>query len=328
MGVFHGGGLDAVIARYGGNREDWLDLSTGINPNPYPVPRLSAESWTRLPDNLAEEKLMAAARKYYKVPDGFEIVAANGTQALIELLPRVIEASEVAVFSPTYGEHAHAWTKAEAKVAEVSQLYDINADTCVAVMVNPNNPNADVRPTSELKKISDQLDCLIVDEAFCDPTPEASILTDPPHNVIVLKSFGKFFGLAGMRLGFVICKSQWAERFRNLLGPWAVCGPALEVGARAFEDTTWTINARNNLFSMSTRLAAAFGEAGLKVEGVHPLFIYVKHAQAGDIYDHLACNRILVRPFADQPDHLRFGLCRGDWEFERLVNALRAFGNG
>ena len=233
-GVYHGGGLDAAIAEFGGERSDWLDLSTGINPNGWPVGNVSRESWARLPDCAAMDVLLRAARKFYETGDT-GIIAVPGTQALLEILPQILGAGTVAIVSPTYGEHEYVWRKAGAQVHAVSEP---DAGGCEAlVVVNPNNPDGRIWPAelliAEAEKLAQRGGWLIVDEAFADSQPEMSLLAPGQllDNVLVLKSLGKFFGLAGIRLGFAIGAEGVCRAIGQRLGPWAVSGPALEVGA-------------------------------------------------------------------------------------------------
>ena len=324
--IAHGGGLDAAMARHGGERSDWLDLSTGINPRNYPLPPIDAEAWQRLPDRAAEEALKVAARVCYRLPEGLEIVAANGTQALIELLPRVLDASQVAVVSPTYGEHAHVWRKAGAAVAEVMREEAIPDTIKVLVVVNPNNPDGAVMSVPQLLALAEEMRArdgwLVVDEAFCDTSPEASLIPALPENAIVLRSFGKFFGLAGLRLGFAVCSPKLASAFEDLLGPWSVSGPALAVGASALQDTAWIEETRQWLEDASQRLTSALEGRGFEIYGTHPLFVLARHEKAAVIAGGLAQRHILVRNFTGMPDRLRFGLCGSDEELQRLDIAL------
>lgn len=327
MAIGHGGKLDAAIARYGGSRETWLDLSTGINPNAYPVPAVSMEAWTRLPDDGAETRLLEAARAYYGVPNKSLLVMANGTQAIIEQLPRLLEFDKVAIVSPTYGEHAHVWNRAGAHVVEVSDLQSVSPDIPCVVIVNPNNPDCRVWERDQLLQLAARHERVIVDEAFCDIQPEHSLVPDLPDNVLVLKSVGKFFGLAGMRLGLAVCSADLAGRLQEMMGPWAVSGPALEIGAKAFSDADWIKFTRKQLAETSRLLAATLDEHGCEVAGVNPLFVFVKHDHARDLFEHLAQNHILVRPFDHMPDYLRFGLCKDNVELARLQKALAEFNN-
>lgn len=323
--VFHGGGLDAAIAKYGGERRDWLDLSTGINPNAYPVADLPDDVWQQLPDKGAEKALIDAAREYYQVLQDRAIVAAPGTQALIEMLPDIIKADSVSILSPTYGEHANAWEKKGVAVSLIDHPEAVKSKD-VLVIVNPNNPTGQVHGDEALVALASKVKLLIVDEAFCDTCPEESIVPVMPDNVIVLKSFGKFFGLAGLRLGFAICSDELAKDMQSRLGPWAVSGPALAIGARAFQDKHWIDQTCSLLIEQSRQLAAMLSGYGFHIEGSTPLFVYAKHENAGDVFDHMAKHHILVRPFPERPNYLRFGLCKNDETLKRLETALKSYG--
>lgn len=320
--VFHGGRLDAAIAIYGGNREEWLDLSTGINPNPYPVPEVSADAWTRLPDASAEQNLLDAARDYYQVPETFEIVTAPGTQAIIELLPRVISSSDVSIVSPTYSEHENVWRKAG---LSTHQTVGLNGAANTFVVVNPNNPTTHVWAPSELLGAAERCENLILDEAFSDPVSDCSIIPHIRDNMIVLRSFGKFFGLAGLRLGFAVCASSMASRLRSLIGPWAVSGPALQIGADALRNMEWISDTVYRLQVDSENLSKVLENNGFVLEGINPLFVSAKHQKADEVFEFLAKKHILVRPFPGRKGYLRFGLCKNSGELERLEQALKDF---
>ena len=324
--IAHGGGLDAAIARHGGAQADWLDLSTGINPRSYPLPPIESAAWQRLPDHAAGEALKQAARACYRVPEGLKIVAANGTQALIELLPRVLDANQVAVIVPTYGEHGHVWRKTGVTVSEIARGETIPAAAKVLVIVNPNNPDGAVMPVEQLLALAEEMRArdgwLVVDEAFCDTSPQASLVPVLPENAIVLRSFGKFFGLAGLRLGFAVCQPKLADALEALLGPWAVSGPAMAVGSVALPDSPWIGETRQRLEAASQRLIRLLETHGFEVCGAHPLFVLASHGQAPAIAEGLAQRHILVRSFAEMPGRLRLGLCGSDAELQRLDTAL------
>ncbi|WP_244530506.1 threonine-phosphate decarboxylase CobD [Salaquimonas pukyongi] len=324
--IAHGGGLDAAMMRYGGERAGWLDLSTGINPNAYPLPPIKIESWQRLPDRGAEDALKAAARACYCVPEEAAVVVANGTQALIELLPRVLDADQIAVVTPTYGEHAHVWRKSGLAVSEIRHGEPVPEAARVLVVVNPNNPDCRVTPQDQLLVLAESMRAragwLVIDEAFCDTSPQASLIPLLPENVIVLRSFGKFFGLAGLRLGFAVCSPALAEALEELQGPWSVSGPALSVGARALQDTSWVAKTRRRLQNDSQAMAGLLKAQGFAICGVHPLFVFAGHERATEIADGLAQRHILVRDFETLPGRLRFGLCGDEAAFSRLEIAL------
>jgi cobalamin biosynthetic protein CobC len=326
--VYHGGRLDLAIKEYGGKRKDWLDLSTGINPNAYPARMLDADIWRRLPDGQDLDDLLRAAKRYYRVPDGTGIVAAGGTQALIELLPHVLVSKRVAIVSPTYGEHAHTWRKCGAHIETIKKGEAIPRLSNALLVVNPNNPDANVYSPKELitlaKDMSQHNGYLIVDEAFCDPTPENSIIPELPKNVIVYRSFGKFFGLAGLRLGFLVGPSSVVQQLENMLGPWCVSGPALEIGRVALGDKKWIKATRRSLEAMAKSQAEMMAGNSLDICGINPLFIYGGHEKASSVFKRLAENKILVRPFPEISNRLRFGLCKDEQALSRLDKALKS----
>ena len=240
--IVHGGQLDEAMASYGGGREDWLDLSTGINPWSWPIGEISPDSFTRLPGEKAEHLLLEAARNCYQVRDRDSVIPANGTQALIQLLPHVLNCSNVEIVSPTYGEHALCWKNAGCEVTEIADINCITDNAEIVVIGNPNNPDGRCYNPEQLcrlaRELEDRCGTLIVDEAFCDVMPELSLVPSLPDNAIVLRSFGKFFGLAGVRLGFAISNPALEEKLITRIGPWAVSGPALEIGAKAITNLT------------------------------------------------------------------------------------------
>lgn len=315
----HGGDPKAAEARFGLPKDGWLDLSTGINPVPYPVAPCPPQLLHRLPLKQDLDDLLAAARRAYNVPDHACIVASPGTQALIQQVPTLFEAGAVNIVSPTYGEHAPAWTAAGHTVAEVSSL---DPSSPYAVVVHPNNPDGRTQNIEAVLKAAEH-GVVIVDEAFADVTPDLSIT---PHagadGLIVLRSFGKFFGLAGVRLGFAVCSKNVAAKLNEKLGPWAVSGPALWAGTRALKDDVWAVETRQRLKSDTGRLHQLLTGSGLKVIGGTDLFTLCKTPMAQDVYEKLAHAGILVRPFETQSDWLRFGLPGHERDWERLALAL------
>ncbi|MDP1839524.1 MAG: threonine-phosphate decarboxylase CobD [Reyranella sp.] len=312
----HGGDLSAIQRRFPEAPEPWIDLSTGINPVPYPVVDLGPETWSRLPTRQQEQALLEAAAGRYGVRDPATIVAAPGTQALIQLLPRLVEKSRIAVLGPTYEEHAHCWARQGHDVGVVSAFE--RAD--VTIVVNPNNPTGKLLPPDMLRQ---DHGLLIVDEAFVDLLPrEASLAADLPASTIVLRSFGKVYGLAGVRLGFAIAEKPLADRIRDELGPWAVSGPALEIGRRALADPAWLQAATVRLAADRQKLDALLVSAGCEILGGTPLFCLVHHPDAAGLADRLGRRGIHVRRFAREPQWLRFGLPASSVEFNRVAAAL------
>ena len=317
--VVHGGDLGAVRRRFPKAPEPWLDLSTGINPVAYPLGAIAAEAWSRLPSRADEEALRAVAAKRFGVRDPAMIVAAPGTQALIQLLPRLIPKARVAIVGPTYEEHAASWQRKGHDVTVVGDFAETRACD-VAVIVNPDNPTGRLLSAAELRTSTATL---VVDEAFIDFLPtSASLAGDLPPNAIVLRSFGKTYGLAGLRLGFAIAQPNFAARLREELGPWAVSGPALAIGTTALADTAWLRSAAARLKDDGARLDALLTKAGFVLLGGTPLFRLAQHEEAAKIVERLGRQGIHVRAFPHQPCWLRFGLPGSDTAFRRLGTAL------
>ena len=315
----HGGDLAFATRLYGAPAQGWLDLSTGISPFPYPMPPVSDAAWRRLPDGAALAALLDAARSAYRIPSAFDIAAVPGTEMAIRLLPSILDARIAAIVSPTYGTYRVAWPDAVA-VPSV----DATPDSAVAVIVNPNNPDGHVVPPAELTRLAGRVSWLIVDQAFADVADAASIvpaLSEP--NVIVLRSLGKFYGLAGLRLGFVIAPPAIVARMRQIFGAWPVSGPAIAVGRAALADTAWTAAAHRRLAAASAGLRACLARHGLTSVGGTDLFVLIDHDDAHALHRDLARRGIWTRAFADQPRWLRFGTC-DDTALARLDGALTA----
>jgi cobalamin biosynthetic protein CobC len=325
--VLHGGNLDSARAQFPDAPEPWIDLSTGINPHPYPLPTVDTDAWTRLPQASAELALRQAAARRYQANDPGIVVSAPGTQALIQILPRLIEPTRVAVVGPTYAEHAVAWRREGHVVAEVANISSI-ADARVVVLVNPNNPTGHLSPPDELRTLAAKLHArdglLVVDEAFADVLPAAaSIVREMPAATVVLRSFGKMYGLAGLRLGFAISNEAIVERLRNALGPWAVAGPALSIGTTVLADDRWLEASLRTLELGRRRLDAILRSAGCEIIGGTTLFRLSRHSAAQRLADDMGRQGIHVRRFREQPEWLRFGLPGQEPEWRRLERALQ-----
>ncbi|MCV9940529.1 threonine-phosphate decarboxylase CobD [Boseaceae bacterium BT-24-1] len=322
--IWHGGDLATAQALFPQAPKPWIDLSTGINPIPYPLPQLPLSLWQRLPGTAEEAALLAAARKAYRVRPESGVVAAPGTQILIELLPRLVPAASVAVLGPTYGEHAPAWRKAGAAVREIGDLAEIgNAN--VVVLVNPNNPDGRTVSRETLVELTRTLAArgglLVVDEAFADFAPETSLLPILPEGALVLRSFGKAYGLAGLRLGFVVGEARFTDALQSMLGPWAVAGPALHVGAVALGDADWLSNAGQARTVDSRRLDALLAPLGQIVGGT-VLYRLLETPEAPALFQRLGRAGIYVRRFQHDPSRLRLGLPGDEAGWARLAGAL------
>jgi cobalamin biosynthesis protein CobC len=327
--IAHGGDLDAARLLFPGAPEPFIDLSTGINPYPYPIWPLWPDAFMRLPTCAAADRLAVVAAAAYGAPTAGHVVPAPGTQILLPLIAGLVRPGRAAVLGPTYPEHVPAARLAGHEVEEVSDLAALRGAD-LAVVVNPNNPDGRIVPREAL------LDCahglragglLLVDEAFMDVIPAgASLAGDVGRgNIVVLRSFGKFYGLAGLRLGFALAALDIAVRLRDALGPWAVSGPALDIGAAALQDRQWAEATRAYLASAAARLDRLLAGGGLEVIGGTPLFRLVRTPAAKGLFEHLGSAGILVRRFAEHPTWLRFGLPAGTLGFQRLKTALEAF---
>lgn len=329
--IVHGGGITAAAAAYGGRPQDWLDLSTGINPCPPDLPDIDARAWHRLPDRHLTDTAREAARDYYRTGTLLPL-PVPGTQSVIQLLPRLVPAgSRVAILSPTYGEYARAFAMASLAVDAITELEAVRPEHKLVVVVNPNNPTGRFHAVEALERLRGRLAAsgglLVVDEAFGDGAhPGASIAADAEvkAGLIVFRSFGKFFGMAGVRLGFVVASADHLALFERWLGPWAVSGPALSVAAALMRSDVAVIGDR--IAARKTALAAVLGSAGLAVVGGTSLFALVDDPKAAVIHDHLCRHHILVRKFDYAPTWLRFGLAPDVAAEERLRAVLAGFG--
>lgn len=328
--IQHGGDPKAVEAHFGVPKDGWLDLSTGINPVAYPLAPMPGEMLARLPLQADLDALLDAARRAYGVPEGAAIIASPGTQALIQMAPTLFAPSSVSIMGPTYGEHAPSWATAGHRVEDVRSICAQAAQPApYGVVVHPNNPDGRTQTIEGLLAFSEELHdrggMLVVDEAFADVTPELSVT---PHaggeGLLVLRSFGKFFGLAGVRLGFAVTTPEIAQRLAAKLGPWAVSGPALWAGTQALNDRDWIDATRVRLKADAKRLDGLMERAGLKVVGGSDLFRLGESADAGALYEKLGRAGILVRPFDYQSKWLRFGLPGAAQDWARLEAALSA----
>lgn len=328
MRLHHGGRLRKASADYGIPLEQWLDFSTAINPQAWPVPTLPATVWQRLPED--DDELNAAAHAYYGCDT---LLAVPGTQAVIETLPRLLSQRQVWVPLTGYREHAHCWHKHGHPLRAYTGLPDLAAigPQDVVVVINPNNPTGQRYDTSALLALADRLaeqaGLLVVDEAFMDCTPEQSLLRHPlPPSVVVLRSFGKFFGLAGIRLGFCFATSHWRDALNDALGPWAVNHPARWIATQALLDTAWQGRARQQLRQARSLMQDALADilGGQAALTGTDLFITLKMVGATDLHEHLARQGLFTRLFSEE-SLLRLGVDANAQHLERLMAGVKGF---
>jgi cobalamin biosynthetic protein CobC len=323
----HGGSLAAARNGFADAPQPWIDLSTGINPHSYPHSPLPATALARLPEPDDEWALREVAANAYGAPSADHVVAAPGTQILLPMVYGLALSGRAVVLSPTYAEHARAAAIAGHDVTETGDFEQL-ANARLAVVVNPNNPDGSLHARRDLARLAEQLaeqgGLLVVDEAFMDVGPEGESLCGEVENVpvVVMRSFGKFYGLAGVRLGFAVASRSVAERLRDLLGPWAVSGPALSIGTEALADGPWRAAMRHRLEKESQRLDDLILAAGLTHCGGTHLYRLARSPRAASLHVALGQAGVHVRAFEALPDHLRFGLPGDEAGWSRLESAL------
>ncbi|AJQ93436.1 histidinol-phosphate/aromatic aminotransferase and cobyric acid decarboxylase [Gynuella sunshinyii YC6258] len=325
---FHGGRLQQAANEFGIAAEQWLDLSTGVNPEGWPVPHLPAEVWQRLPEN--DDALEQAAARFYGRP----MLAVPGSQWAIQTLPMLFAPTRVWIPRYGYAEHAFHWRLNGHQLETYDELPDQHqlAPDDIVIAVNPNNPTGYRYQPDQLLGLAMKLQQLsghlLVDEAFMDPSPRYSLLSGTvPDNLIVLRSLGKFFGLAGIRLGFICCDPALQQKLQQRLGPWAISHPARYVGALALQDTVWQQHAQQQIKYSSEKLtnllSQHFAEDQLSTTALFVTLTLEESQQARQLYQHCGQHAVLVRIFPEW-QKIRFGLA-DDFGLNRLAEVLEDF---
>ncbi len=319
----HGGNLREAARQYGRAMDDWLDLSAGLNPRWYPASALAGDAWHRLPETSPE--LAQAAAQCYGAP---LVLATAGTQAAIQALPLLRVPSRVVVAAPSYAEHAHHWSRHGHALREVpyDELEAALPECDVMVLCNPNNPTGALLAPERLLEwamlLGQRGGWLVVDEAFADMTPALSVAAwSNRPGLIVLRSLGKFFGLAGARVGFVAAHAHLLEQLADALGPWTVSGPAQQLAIEALRDLPWQEQARDDLRRDGARLQGLLGQHGIKASGT-ALFQWWPEARAEAFAQHMAERGIWVRLFRTAARGIRLGLPPDESGWQRLEAAL------
>ena len=318
----HGGRLRRAAETYGIPLGDWLDLSTGINPQGYPVPPVPADAWLRLPED--DDGLEAAAADYY---GSAHLLPVAGSQPAIQLLPAVLRGERVSLLAPGYAEHAHAWRERGAVAVGADEIDAAVAHSDIVVLVQPNNPTGVHFGRERLLEWHTRLarrgGWLVVDEAFIDTTPAQSLVAlAGADGLVVLRSVGKFFGLAGARVGFVFAPGSVRAALAERLGPWTLAGPARWAARHALADRAWQTQARAALLTAGERLQALLETHGLPACGP-ALFKLVATPDAARLHAAFARRGILLRLF-ETPQAVRFGLPSDEAGWARLAAALAA----
>lgn len=316
----HGGNLDLAQQRFGGRAEDWIDLSTGINRLPYPAGEVSARAWSALPSRAEIEALHQAARHAYRT--NAAIVAMGGAQAAIQLLPQLAPRGCARILAPTYNEYAGVLSATGWDVQEVAEL-DALAGADLAIVVNPNNPDGRCQTPKDLLALLPNVGRLVIDESFADTAPQLSLASEVGRpGLLILRSFGKFYGLAGLRLGFAIGNAADIAKLAAMSGPWPVSGAAIAIGCSALRDDAWAAATSARLTSDCVRLDAMGQAQGWRLVGGTALFRCYETSNALAAQEKLAGSRIWSRVFAQKPTWLRLGLPGSETEWTRLAEAL------
>jgi cobalamin biosynthetic protein CobC len=322
----HGGRLSAAAAQFPAAPTPWIDLSTGINPRPYPAPPAPRSAWARLPDPSETTALEDAAAAAFGVSSAGRTMAVPGSEAALRSLARLLPARTVAVAGPTYASHAAAWRAAGAGVLSIPCRDLASADADVVVAVNPNNPDGYPYAPETLAWIAERQAArggwLIVDEAFVETAPELSVADRAGAGLIVLRSFGKFYGLAGIRLGFVLADRSVINELRSAFGDWPVSAAAIAAGRAAYSDPAWRERTTASLIRKAARLDGLLSRAGFEIVGGTSLFRLCAADDGAQRFARLAECGILTRPFEAQPRWLRVGLPAGPAAWMRLEQAL------
>lgn len=335
--IVHGGSLVQAATMFPEAPQPWIDLSTGINPHVFSRRPAPSSALMRLPEPARHAELCAVAGRVWGVQAGAEVVAAPGTQILLPQIMMLAKPGRVMVLSPTYAEHARAASIAGHRVTTTQDLVAL-ADADIAVVVNPNNPDGRVIARPALVSLADAMrrkgGFLVVDEAFIDACPEAESVADAvaAGGMIVLRSFGKFYGMAGVRLGFAIAAPVHAARLNAILGPWSVSGPALEYGLAALQDDRWRLAMRKRLAAEAARLDGRLRAAGIEPHGAVSLFRLARHGRASQLFTTLGRHGVWVRRFDAGSDigadAIRMGLPPDKSAMHRLTQALAEFAEG
>jgi cobalamin biosynthesis protein CobC len=325
--IRHGGNLREAARRYEIALGDWLDLSTGINPRAYPVPPIPIDAWRRLPEDA--DGLAELAARHYGAPGALPVA---GSQAAIRALPGLLRRGVAAVAPLTYSEYRPAFERAGHRIVTLDVASaDLKNDIDHVIVANPNNPTTERITRDVLLRWHEQLagrgGTLIVDEAFADACGDTgmSIASESGREgLVVLRSVGKFYGLAGIRAGFVLAAAPVRDALSEALGAWTVSGPARHAVQAAFNDLAWQAETRATLTRDSARLAALVRNQGFDPCAT-PLYVWFETGKAAALQNALATRGIWTRLFEHGASpSLRIGLTGSEEEWARFEKAFNA----
>lgn len=327
--IVHGGRINEAQTLFPDAPLPWIDLSTGVNPRSYPIPQIAPQAWSRLPDEGAFSSIEEAARMRYNAPPQARVVVGAGVQSFIQILPHLFPRRRVAILGFTYGEYALTWRASGAVVDVIDTIEQLDNNFDIGIVVNPNNPDGRLIDKAQIvdlaRRFTQKNKLLIIDESFADFYPQFSAVDlSSLDGVIILRSFGKTYGLPGLRLGFALCSRANERLLRHALGPWAVSGPALAIGLKALSDPKWVTCAAIMCQSDADRLDDLLKKNGFIAIGGTMLYRLVEHREAQRLYHALCSHGILVRRFPEKVAWLRFGLPDNSKAWARLTRAFEA----
>ena len=318
--TWHGGALEAAKRHFGAGAEPWIDLSTGINPKAWPGTAGLSIDWRRLPEPDSLRQLETAAAVHFGV-DPQHVCAVPGTETGLRLAGCLIggPARHVAPSYRTHGEMI-AGSRAIEWIAT-------GGSSETLILSNPNNPDGRWLDREQMRALLEARahhGWLLVDEAFADSDPAISVasLVSETRRLLVFRSFGKFFGLAGVRLGFVIGPSHVLAPLREQLGAWPLSTAAIAIGTAAYRDRPWIAATRERLDHEAARLDAVLVRCGHQPIGRCPLFRLIETDEAPQLFDRLARAAILTRPFEPDRRWLRIGLPPDQAALDRLERVM------
>ena len=303
----HGGDIDNAIKKYGGNKDNWIDLSTGINPHYYPYKLINIRELQNLPCKNDIDNLNKLAKKYFQTTAC--VRAVSGAQGGINILPFLFPNKTVSILSPTYNEYQNVFSNSLKKIINVKNLSELKKSQ-IAIICNPNNPDGKLYSNEDLLKISKNVEYLIIDESFMDQYPRKSLShkLDDQTNILILRSFGKFFGLAGIRLGFLISNKEIDKKIQFLVGTWPISNVAINVASKALIDDVWIMNTISFLKEGSYFLDCLASEISWKVVGGTNLYRLYETPNADDAQYKLANFKIWSRRFTYSKKWIRLGI--------------------
>ena len=317
---FHGGDLDIALAKYGGHLKDWLDLSTGINRISYPWKLKNDISLQNLPRKKTIENLSLAASKTLKMDKGTLTLSVGGAQSAIQFLPLLFRGNNsVKILSPTYNEYENCFRNFGFNIEKVYNFSDLK-EAQIAIVVNPNNPTGKWYTEQELETLSKKVEYLIIDQSFHSISSRKT--QKLKKNIIRINSFGKFFGLAGIRLGFVSGPFEIIKSLEKLVGPWQVSNFALDIGLQALTDSKWIFTAEKTLMQSSQNLKDLFVPVNWKLIGDTFLFHTYSTENAKKIEEQFAMEQIWIRTFDYSDKWVRIGIPGKEEEWERIKKVI------